>query len=151
PWAHRTLFCRKLKGLASMLSVAVVHPLMAEHGWSCPDGDGAVADPIFQAAYMPQIYSQAEPKYSRPVTIPVLWDAQHNVMVSNESSEIIRMFNTAFDGIAAKPGDYYAEALREEIDSITAHVYDNINNGVYKAGFATTQKAYDLAVFPLFE
>lgn len=151
PWAHRTLIFRKLKELESMISVSVVHPLMAEHGWTFTEGEGVVADPIFQADYMHQIYTQADPNYSGRVTIPVLWDKKHNVMVSNESSEIIRMFNSAFDGIGAKPGDYYPAALREEIDSINAHVYDNINNGVYKAGFATTQKAYELAVFPLFE
>lgn len=151
PWAHRTLIFRKLKGLESMISVSVVHPLMAEHGWTFAEGEGVVADPVFQADYMHQIYTAADPKYSGRVTIPVLWDKQQNVMVSNESSEIIRMFNSAFDGIGALPGDYYPEALRGEIDSINAHVYDNINNGVYKAGFATTQKAYELAVFPLFE
>lgn len=100
---------------------------------------------------MHQVYTKADPNYNGRVTIPVLWDKQQNVMVSNESSEIIRMFNSAFDQIGAKPGDYYPEALRAEIDSINAHVYDNINNGVYKAGFATSQKAYELAVFPLFE
>ncbi len=151
PWAHRTLILRKLKGLESMISVSVVNPYMREHGWTFIEDKGVVADPLFQAKYMHQIYTKADPKYSGRVTIPVLWDKQQNVMVSNESSEIIRMFNSAFDEIGAKPGDYYPEALRAEIDSINAHVYDNINNGVYKAGFATSQKAYELAVFPLFE
>ncbi|NLC99338.1 MAG: glutathione S-transferase family protein, partial [Gammaproteobacteria bacterium] len=148
---HRTLIFRKLKGLESMISVSVVNPFMREHGWTFAKDDGVVADPIFHADYMHQIYTAADPKYSGRVTIPVLWDKQQNVMVSNESSEIIRMFNSAFDEIGAKPGDYYPEALRAEIDSINAHVYDTINNGVYKAGFATSQKAYELAVFPLFE
>lgn len=150
PWAHRTLIFRKLKGLESMISVSVVNPLMREHGWTFAEGEGVVADPIFQADYMHQIYTNADPNYSGRVTIPVLWDKKQNTMVSNESSEIIRMFNSAFDGIGALPGDYYPEALRGAIDNINEHVYDNINNGVYKAGFATSQKAYELAVFPLF-
>ncbi len=151
PWAHRTLILRTLKGLESMISVSVVNPYMREHGWTFIEDTGVVADPLFQATYMHQVYTKADPNYSGRVTIPVLWDKQQNVMVSNESSEIIRMFNSAFDQIGAKPGDYYPEALRAEIDSINAYVYDNINNGVYKAGFATGQKAYELAVFPLFE
>ena len=151
PWAHRTLIFRKLKELESMISVSVVHPLMREHGWTFAQGEGVVADPLFQAQYMHQIYTNADPKYSGRVTIPVLWDKKQNVMVSNESAEIIRMFNTAFDDIGAAPGDYYPEALRVEIDRINANIYDNINNGVYKAGFATTQGAYEEAVFPLFE
>ena len=151
PWAHRTLILRTLKGLESMISVSVVNPYMREHGWTFIEDTGVVADPLFQATYMHQVYTKADPNYSGRVTIPVLWDKQQNVMVSNESSEIIRMFNSAFDQIGAKPGDYYPEALRAEIDSINAHVYDTINNGVYKAGFATSQKAYELAVLPLFE
>ena len=150
PWAHRTLIFRKLKGLESMISVSVVNPLMGEQGWTFAEGPGVVADPLLQAKYMHQLYTAADPNYSGRVTIPVLWDKQHNVMVNNESSEIIRMFNSAFDEIGAKPGDYYPEALRAEIDRINAHVYDSINNGVYQAGFATSQKAYELAVFPLF-
>ncbi|MFP2769795.1 glutathione S-transferase family protein [Oceanisphaera sp. KMM 10153] len=151
PWAHRTLIFRKLKGLESMISVSVVNPLMGEHGWTFAADDGVVADPIFQARYMHQIYTAADPEYSGRVTIPVLWDKQQNRFVSNESSEIIRMLNSAFDGIGAKPGDYYPEALRTEIDSLNARIYDRVNNGVYKAGFATTQEAYEQAVFPLFE
>lgn len=151
PWAHRTLIFRKLKGLESMLSVSVVNPLMREHGWTFEPDEGVVADPVFQAHYMHQIYTAADPKYTGRVTIPVLWDKQQNRFVSNESSEIIRMLNSAFDGVGAKPGDYYPEALRAEIDSLNDQVYDNVNNGVYKAGFATTQHAYEQAVFPLFE
>ena len=124
---------------------------MLEHGWTFAEGEGVVADPIFQADYMHQIYTAADPKYTGRVTIPVLWDKQQNRLVSNESSEIIRMLNSAFDGIGAKLGDYYPQALRTEIDSLNARIYDNVNNGVYKAGFATTQKAYEQAVFPLFE
>lgn len=151
PWAHRTLIFRKLKGLGSMISVSVVNPLMLEHGWTFEEAEGVVADPVFQADYMHQIYTAADPDYSGRVTIPVLWDKQQNRLVSNESSEIIRMLNSAFDGIGAKPGDYYPKALRTEIDSINELVYDNVNNGVYKSGFATTQDAYEQAVFPLFE
>ncbi len=151
PWAHRTLIFRKLKGLESMISVSVVNPLMQEHGWTFDAAEGVIADPIIQARYMHQIYTTADPKYSGRVTIPVLWDKQQSRFVSNESAEIIRMFNSAFDDIGAKPGDYYPQALRAEIDSLNAHIYDSVNNGVYKAGFATTQQAYEEAVFPLFE
>ena len=150
PWAHRTLIFRKLKGLESMISVSVVNPLMAEHGWTFAADDGVVADPLFQADYMHQIYTSADHQYTGRVTIPVLWDKQQNTMVSNESSEIIRMFNSAFDGIGATPGDYYPAALRAEIDSLNEQIYNRVNNGVYKAGFATTQHAYEEAVAPLF-
>lgn len=151
PWAHRTLIFRKLKGLESMISVSVVNPLMLEHGWTFESDDGVVADPVYQADYMHQIYTAADPEYTGRVTIPVLWDKQQNRLVNNESAEIIRMLNSAFDGIGAKPGDYYPEALRTEIDRLNEQIYDNVNNGVYKAGFATTQKAYEQAVLPLFE
>lgn len=151
PWAHRTLILRKLKGLDAMITVSVVNPYMREHGWTFAEDEGVVADPVFNADYMHQVYTAADPKYSGRVTIPVLWDKKQNKFVSNESSEIIRMFNSAFDGVGAKAGDYYPEALRSEIDSINDKVYDNVNNGVYKSGFATTQHAYEDAVFPLFD
>lgn len=151
PWAHRTLILRKLKGLESMISVSVVNPLMLDQGWTFAAAEGVIADPIFQADYMHQIYTAADPQYTGRVTIPVLWDKKQNRLVNNESSEIIRMFNSAFDAIGAKPGDYYPEALRAEIDSINALVYDQVNNGVYKSGFATTQHAYEEAVLPLFD
>ncbi|WP_341303658.1 glutathione S-transferase family protein [Pseudomonas sp. TMP25] len=151
PWAHRTLILRKLKGLESMISVSVVNPLMREHGWTFEAADGVVADPLLQAHYMHQIYTAADPEYSGRVTIPVLWDKQQNRLVNNESAEIIRMFNSAFDSLGATPGDYYPQALRSEIDRFNGHIYDRINNGVYKAGFATTQAAYERAVTPLFE
>jgi len=151
PWAHRTLILRKLKGLESMISVSVVNPLMLDQGWTFAAAEGVVADPVFQADYMHQIYTAADPQYTGRVTIPVLWDKKQNRLVSNESAEIIRMFNSAFDGIGAKAGDYYPEALRAQIDSINALVYDKVNNGVYKSGFATTQHAYEEAVLPLFE
>src|SRR5690554_366543 len=151
PWAHRTLILRKLKGLESMISVSVVNPLMLDQGWTFAAAEGVVADPIFQADYMHQIYTAADPQYTGRVTIPVLWDKKQNRLVNNESSEIIRMFNSAFDAIGAKPGDYYPEDLRAEIDSINALVYNQVNNGVYKSGFATTQHAYEEAVLPLFD
>ncbi|QJD59810.1 glutathione S-transferase family protein [Pseudomonas sp. gcc21] len=151
PWAHRTLIFRKLKGLESMISVSVVNPLMGEHGWTFDPDEGVIADPVQQARFMHQVYTAAEPEYSGRVTVPVLWDKQQNRPVSNESAEIIRMFNFAFDDVGAIAGDYYPEALRTEIDSLNAWVYDRVNNGVYKAGFATTQDAYEQAVFPLFE
>ncbi|WP_150303322.1 glutathione S-transferase family protein [Pseudomonas saliphila] len=151
PWAHRTLIFRKLKGLESMISVSVVNPLMAEDGWTFAPDDGVIADPVNAAQYLHQIYTADDPDYTGRVTVPVLWDKQQNLLVSNESAEIIRMLNSAFDEIGAKPGDYYPEALRREIDEINAKVYDRVNNGVYKAGFATTQDAYEQAVLPLFE
>ena len=151
PWAHRTLIFRALKGLEEMISVSVVHWYMAEHGWTFESGDGVVHDPIHGARYMHQIYTAALPTYSGRVTVPVLWDKQTNTIVSNESSEIIRMFNSAFDAVGARAGDYYPELLREEIDALNERVYDTVNNGVYKSGFATTQDAYEEAVGPLFE
>ena len=151
PWAHRTLIFRRLKGLEKMIDVSVVHWFMAEHGWTFQQGPGVVADPLFNAEYMHQIYTQADPVYSGRVTVPVLWDKQQQTIVSNESADIIRMFNSAFDGIGALAGDYYPDHLCSEIDTVNARVYDEINNGVYKAGFATTQQAYEEAVVPLFK
>lgn len=151
PWAHRTLIFRALKGLEDMISVSVVHWYMAENGWTFQDGEGVVPDSINSASYMHQIYTAAMPAYSGRVTVPVLWDKQTGTIVSNESSEIIRMFNSAFDGIGATPGDYYPEALRTEIDALNERIYESVNNGVYKCGFATTQEAYEEALLPLFE
>jgi len=151
PWAHRTLIFRRLKGLEDMIPVSVVHWYMAENGWTFAEGDGVVADPIHDADYMYQVYQAADSSYTGRVTVPVLWDRNKNTIVSNESADIIRMFNSAFDGIGATEGDYYPEDLREEIDEINARVYTTVNNGVYKAGFATTQEAYEEAVEPLFE
>ena len=150
PWAHRTLILRKLKGLESAIDVSVVHWLMREGGWSFRDGPGVVADPIHGAEFMHQIYTAAKADFSGRVTVPVLWDKERGTIVSNESSEIIRMLNSAFDGVGAAEGDYYPAALREEIDAVNARVYDTVNNGVYKAGFATSQEAYEEAAIPLF-
>jgi putative glutathione S-transferase len=150
PWAHRTLIMRALKGLEDTISVSVVNWLMREHGWTFADGPGVVADAINHAQYLHQVYTTADPRYSGRVTVPVLWDKARRTIVNNESAEIIRMLNTAFDGIGARPGDYYPEPLRGEIDAINARVYDTLNNGVYKAGFATTQGAYEEAIGPSF-
>ncbi len=151
PWAHRTLIFRKLKGLEGMISVSVVHWLMLENGWTFDDGPGVIPDPIFGARYLYEIYARAEPRYTGRVTVPMLWDKATGTIVNNELSEIIRMFNSAFDGCGALPGDYYPEDLRPEIDALNARIYDTVNNGVYKAGFATTQEAYNAAVTKLFE
>ena len=152
PWAHRTLIVRQLKGLESLVSVSVVNPLMLEHGWTfSTDFPGATGDSLYHLDYLYQIYLKADPHYSGRVTVPVLWDKKNQTIVSNESSEIIRMFNTAFDDLGAKPGNYYPEALRGQIDELNGWIYDTINNGVYKAGFATSQEAYDDAVTQVFE
>ena len=150
PWAHRTLIYRSLKGLEDMIPVSVVHWYMADNGWTFQAGDGVVADPLHNAEFMHQIYTAAMPDYSGRVTVPVLWDKKTNTIVSNESPEIIRMFNSAFDAVGAKAGDYYPEELRAEIDAINNRVYESLNNGVYKCGFATTQEAYEEAIEPLF-
>ena len=151
PWAHRTMIFRALKGLEDMISVSVVNLIMKENGWTFAASEGVIPDPIHNADFMHQVYIAAKPDMSGRVTVPVLWDKQTNTIVSNESSEIIRMFNSAFDGIGAKEGDFYPENLRDEIDAINERVYDTVNNGVYKSGFATTQEAYEEAVVHLFE
>lgn len=151
PWAHRTLIFRKLKKLEDLISVSVVDPLMLENGWEFHERDGATGDHLFGSDYLWQVYVKADPKFSGRVTVPVLWDKQQNTIVSNESAEIIRMFNTAFDGLTGSTLDFYPEDLRQEIDAINARIYDTVNNGVYKAGFATSQEAYESAVYPLFE
>ncbi|MFP4361357.1 MAG: glutathione S-transferase family protein [Alphaproteobacteria bacterium] len=151
PWAHRTLIMRHLKGLEAMLGVTVVHWHMAEQGWPFRAEDGADADPLFGAEYLHQIYRRADPHYTGRVTVPTLFDKQRGTIVSNESAEILRMLNTAFDDLGARAGDYYPAELRGEIDGWNARIYDTVNNGVYKAGFATTQAAYEEAVTALFE
>ncbi len=151
PWAHRTLIFRKLKGLENMISLSVVNPIMREHGWTFRRGYKVQPDPIHKAEFMHQVYTAAMADYSGRVTVPVVWDRKQETIVSNESADIIRMFNSAFDQVGAKPGDFYPEPLRDRIDEINAEVYDRVNNGVYKSGFATTQEAYEEAVIPLFE
>ncbi len=150
PWANRTLIFRSLKGLEECITVSVVHWYMAESGWTFEPAEGVIPDAVNNARYLHEVYTAHDPAYSGRVTVPILWDRKTNTIVSNESSEIIRMFNSAFDGVGAKPGDYYPEALRAEIDQINDRIYSNVNNGVYKSGFATTQEAYEEAVVPLF-
>ncbi|PIW26671.1 MAG: glutathione-dependent reductase [Rhodospirillales bacterium CG15_BIG_FIL_POST_REV_8_21_14_020_66_15] len=147
PWAHRTLIFRALKGLTDMISVTVVEPLMLENGWEIAPG----ADPVLGATHLHQVYTAAKPDYTGRVTVPALWDRRTGTIVSNESAEIIRMFNSAFDGVGARPGDYYPEDLRAKIDMVNTRVYDTVNNGVYKAGFATAQDAHDDAAEALFD
>jgi putative glutathione S-transferase len=152
PWAHRTLIFRSLKGLEPHISVSVVHPDMLSDGWSFDtDFSGTTGDTLLGKRFLREIYTQAEPAVSGRVTVPVLWDKDTGTIVSNESSEIIRMFNSAFDGITGNHLDFWPEDLRSEIETLNTRIYDTVNNGVYKAGFATTQTAYDDAVYPLFD
>ena len=152
PWVHRVLIYRALKGLESMIDVSFVHWYMADKGWTfAADDEGIVGDNLLGKDLMYEVYQQADPEFTGRVTVPVLWDKQTNTMVSNESSEIIRMLNSAFDGIGALPGDYYPVEQRKRIDMLNDRIYHTVNNGVYKSGFATTQAAYDESVSPLFE
>jgi len=151
PWAHRALIMRACKRLESHIGVSVVHWLMGETGWTFQPGPGVVADPLFGAERLYELYLQADAQFTGRVTVPVLWDKQRGTIVNNESADIIVMLNSAFDGVGARPGDYYPEELRGEIDAINERVYHTLNNGVYKCGFATTQTAYEEAVYPLFD
>jgi glutathionyl-hydroquinone reductase len=150
PWAHRTLIFRRLKGLESMIGVSIVNPIMGSEGWTFEPDRSMVPDTVNSAIRLYEVYLKANPGYSGRVTVPVLWDKERSTIVSNESSEIIRMFNSAFDRIGASPGNYYPADRRDEIDAINDFVYPNINNGVYRTGFATTQDAYEEAVNELF-
>ncbi len=150
PWAHRTLIFRKLKKLEDVISVTVVDWFMGDGGWVFSDRDGASADPILGASNLWEVYVAADPHYNGRVTVPVLWDKKTGTIVSNESSEIIRMFNSAFDELGDSNLDFYPKALRAEIDSINERVYHTVNNGVYKSGFATSQEAYEEAFGELF-
>jgi putative glutathione S-transferase len=150
PWAHRTLIVRKLKRLEEVVSVSIVHHFMGENGWTFLAEDGATGDTLYGVDFLHQIYTKAEPAYSGRVTVPVLWDSQDETIVSNESSEIIRMLNTAFDAWGDASLDLYPETLRGEIDAVNARVYETVNNGVYRAGFATEQAAYEEAFDALF-
>jgi putative glutathione S-transferase len=144
PWAHRTLIFRVLKGLQNYIDVTAVEPIMLENGWE-------LSDPLYGFDYAYQLYLKADRNYEGRVTVPILWDKQTQTIVSNESSEIIRMFNTAFNHLTGDLTDYYPENLRNKIDSVNTRVYDTINNGVYLCGFATTQQAYEKAFKALFE
>lgn len=152
PWAHRALIFRTLKGLVPHIGVSVVHPDMLDDGWELrSDFPGATGDDLYGLPYLRDIYTKSDPQATTRVTVPVLWDRQRETIVSNESAEIIRMFNSAFDGITGNTDDYWPEALRDAIRPINDRIYDTVNNGVYKAGFATSQEAYDSAVRALFD
>jgi glutathionyl-hydroquinone reductase len=151
PWAHRTLIMRSLKGLQTIIPISVTHWLMAEHGWTFTGGESVIPDSLYSSRYLYELYVRADETYSGRSTVPILWDHHTQTIVNNESADIIRMLGSAFEQAGAKPGDYYPQALRAEIDTINQRIYDTLNNGVYKAGFATTQAAYEAAVMPLFE
>ncbi|WP_300515817.1 glutathione S-transferase family protein [Aliiroseovarius sp.] len=152
PWAHRALIFREIKGLEEHIGVSVVHPDMLSEGWTFDTGfPGATGDQLHGQRFMRDVYTRAEPDVSGRVTVPVLWDRDRETIVSNESSEIIRMFNSAFNGLTGNSDDYWPEALRPRIEEVNARVYSSVNNGVYKAGFATSQEAYDAAVRELFD
>ena len=151
PWAHRTLIMRKRKGLEEMIGLSIVHWFMGDDGWMFAEGPGTIPDTVNGADFLRDVYLTADPAYSGRVTVPVLWDKQRGAIVSNESAEIIRMFDHAFDAVGATPGDHRPEALADEIDAVNERVYDTVNNGVYKAGFATKQAAYERNVKALFE
>lgn len=151
PWAHRTLIVRALKGLEPLIPLSIVNWHMGDNGWNFAPGPLVTPDPERGAQYLHQLYQAAKPGMTGKATVPVLWDRTQGEIVSNESADIIRMFNNAYEHLGARPGDYYPEALRQEIDRINERVYETLNNGVYQAGFAATQEAYDEAIVPLFE
>jgi putative glutathione S-transferase len=152
PWAHRTLIFRALKGLAPHIDISVVHPDMLSEGWTfATDFPATTGDNLFGLPYLRDIYLRADPQTSGRVTVPILWDKQRGTIVSNESAEIIRMFNSAFNGLTGDTDDYCPEGLLTQVDELNARIYDSVNNGVYKAGFATSQQAYDEAIYPLFD
>jgi glutathionyl-hydroquinone reductase len=152
PWAHRTLILRALKALEAHVSVDVVHPFMGDDGWTFDDDfPGATGDRLTGKRFLREVYLAADPRATGKVTVPVLWDKVRGTIVSNESAEIVRMFNGAFDAITGNKADFYPVALRSEIDTLNDRIYRDVNNGVYRAGFATKQKAYDTAVHALFE
>lgn len=150
PWASRTLIARKLKGLDDFIAVTVVNPVLGEEGWRFGGYPGADADPVFGATWMHEIYTHADPHVNGRATVPVLWDEKTGTIVSNESADILRMFNTAFADQVPETVDLYPEDLRLQIDAWNPDIYDQLNNGVYKAGFASTQLAYDEAVAGVF-
>ena len=150
PWANRTLIMRALKGLEGMIGLSVVNWLMLDDGWTFEPAEGVIADSVNGTSRLHELYTLADPGCTTRATVPVLWDKQRRTIVSNESSEIIRMFNSAFDGLGALPGDYYPPALRTEIDALNARIYDTLNNGVYKTGFTLRQDVYETTVMALF-
>ncbi|MDX1654421.1 MAG: glutathione S-transferase family protein [Candidatus Competibacteraceae bacterium] len=150
PWAHRALIFRVLKGLEDAISLSIVHPYMGGQGWTFRPCEGCTQDTVNDCDYLHQVYTLAKPDYTGIVSVPVLWDKQRRTIVNNESAEIIRMFNSQFDALGARAVDFYPEHLRQEIDDINDFVYDNVNNGVYRSGFARTQEAYEEAFEALF-
>jgi putative glutathione S-transferase len=151
PWAHRTLIMRALKGLQDIIPISVTHWLMGDRGWSFATGEGVIPDPLYNSRYLYELYARADDQYTGRASVPILWDQHTQTVVNNESSDIIRMLGSAFDHVGAKPGDFYPQPLRTEIDAVNRRVYDTLNNGVYKAGFATTQAAYEATVGPMFD
>ena len=151
PWAHRATLFRELKGLQPMIGLSVTHWLMADDGWTFATGPGVIPDPLHDVETLWQLYVRADAAYTGRVTVPVLWDTRRETIVSNESADIIRMFNSAFDGLTGNDADFCPESLRGQIDALNTRIYDTVNNGVYKAGFATSQAAYDKAIGPLFQ
>lgn len=151
PWASRTLIARKLKGLEDLIPVTVVNPVLTDQGWGFGGYPGADADPLHHASHLHQLYTHADADYTGRATVPVLWDEATDSMVSNESADILRMFNTAFAGLVPDKPDLYPADLATDIDALSAEIYDRLNNGVYKAGFASSQAAYDEAVAGVFQ
>ncbi|HEX6998266.1 MAG TPA: glutathione S-transferase family protein [Gammaproteobacteria bacterium] len=150
PWAHRTLIYRKLKGLEEILPISAVNLHMGKEGWTFEPGPSVIPDTVNGVRRLYELYTIADPHYSGRATVPVLWDKKNRTIVNNESAEIIRMLNSAFDGLTGNELDFYPEELRAEIDELNAYIYPNVNNGVYRAGFATTQEAYEEAAREVF-
>ena len=150
PWAHRTLIMRKLKGLEEAIGLSIVDPFMGDMGWAFGGGPGTIADSVNQADYLHQVYAAADAHYTGRVSVPVLWDTKLGTIVNNESSEIIRMFNAEFANLSNNDYDYYPDDLAAEIDAVNEVIYQTLNNGVYRCGFASSQEAYDEAVTALF-
>ena len=150
PWAHRTLIFRKLKGLEEAISLSVVDPFMGDDGWTFGDGPGNLPDHVNNADYMHEVYAAADPEYTGRVSVPVLWDKHGATIVNNESSEIIRMFNAEFANLSNNDYDFYPDDLRSEIDAVNQVIYETVNNGVYRSGFASSQEAYEEAVAAIF-
>ena len=151
PWASRTLIARKLKGLDQLIPISVVNPKLGDQGWSFGGYPGADDDPLFSATFLHELYTRADPHYTGRATVPVLWDTKQNVLVNNESADIIRMLDTAFEDIAPSNIRLYPDDLADEIDALNSRLYEKLNNGVYRAGFATSQGAYEEALQGVFE
>lgn len=151
PWAHRTIIVRKLKRLESVIGMTVVDPIRDDRGWAFREGSGHSPDPVNGYSFLSEAYTKMDPGYRGRVTVPVLWDRRTGRLVSNSDDDIMRMFNSAFNRFTDSQKDFYPEDLRDEIDRLNEDIYERVNNGVYRAGFATTQKSYDSAVRGLFD